>query len=280
VKLRGLCSETARNVGTGTTKAAVWTLTAAAVLVLLSTADVLVIRQIETDMDVFRSGVADVSKLVAAEHVDGAVCDRLSETATIEGSGAVREAVPLIVNESPNVAMATFEVSLGLASILGLDSPDPFGVWIENELASALMVEQGGSLSTPNGPMTVAGVFAWPNDGRDARFGFSVLVPISSSEQFDECWVRAWPFTDETSHIQRSVVTVSSDQGPAVVAQLNNSLGTAFDPNRLYRERVTRHSLWVAPIVVGAIGFVAVWRRVKVGNRGRAVLSSWVEREL
>jgi hypothetical protein len=185
----------------------------------------------------------------------------LTQSSTIQAAGAIREIDPIEIHQAPRVPLTAYEVSVGLSPVIGINDADPIGVWIEAGLAQALMINQGDILSTSFGNMPIAHVFTWPNDGRDARFSFAVLLPVVSNAVFDECWIKSWPVVDDNDQLLRSTVMVSSSMASGQVTQLNKNLGITLDANRLFHERVTRHCLWAAPIAMLVIGFVAPWLR-------------------
>ena len=231
------------------------------VLALLGLAGTASLREIEAQAQVFRASGADVRNLAADGQVDGAACDRLAGVSTVRAAGALRAVAPVVISQAPDVPMTAYEVTVGLGSILGVAPTATPGVWLEQGLADALMVRSGSMLATSDGLTPVDAVFTWPNDGRDARFGFAVLVPVATDRSFDECWMEAWPIVDGNDQLLRSVITVSEAQVPAPIGQLNKNAGTTLDTNRLYHQRVTRHAAWVGPVAFLVMGFLASWRR-------------------
>jgi hypothetical protein len=224
-------------------------------------ADVVTVARIERDVREFQAAAANVYKLPSNGQVDGRGCDALWGTSTIQASGAMREMAPITVEEAPLVPMTAYEVSLGFGAIIGIENQQLGGVWMEAGLAQLLGIGPGGALTTKNGPLPVAAVYDWPNDGRDIRFGFAILVPVAADRLFDECWIRAWPLVDENEKLLRSTLVVTSESYPVLIGQVNRNFGVSMDANQLYVERITWHIIWVGPLVLALIGFVATWRR-------------------
>ncbi|MDR1387965.1 MAG: hypothetical protein LBJ44_10385 [Propionibacteriaceae bacterium] len=259
--IRSVLSEVWRNVSSGTTKAVLWAVLTGAMLTLLSLVDAAAIRDVERQALAFQAAAADVRKLPAAGQIDGAACDGLARVPTVGAAGAVREVDPIQVQQAPGTPLTAYQVTVGLGSVIGLDGADPLGVWIEAGLAQSLLVAPGDVLTTAEGDLPVAAVFTWPDDGRDIRFGFAVLVPRVPDVAFDECWIRAWPVVDDNDQLLRSTVVVSSSMAAVQIGQLNKNLGVELDAHRLFQKRVTRHVQWAAPLAMLMIGFVASWRR-------------------
>lgn len=259
--IRAVLSEVWRNVATGTTKAVLWALVTAVALTGFTVADAMTLRGIERDALRFHEAAADARKLATPGQIDAATCDRLAGTSTIQAAGAVRETGTTTVDQAPDVPLTTYQVSPGLGAVVGVAAPQPYGVWIEAGLAESLGVRRGDLLTTRAGPMPVAATFTWPDDGRDARLGFAVLVPVVADYPFDECWIRAWPAVDANDQLLLSVMTVSVSGTLAPISQINKNYGTTLDSYALYRGRVTRHVVWVAPLFFLVVGFIASWRR-------------------
>jgi hypothetical protein len=246
-------------VATGTTRAVTWSVVVAAALTVLTVADVATIRGIEQSAQQFQAAAANVRTLPAPGQIDGQTCERLDTVVTIEAAGAMREIPPLAIDQAPGVPMTAYEVSVGFAQVIGVQAPEPVGVWMEQGLADALQVVPGDDLASGATPVTVAATFAWPQDGRDARLGFAILIPVASADAyFDECWIRAWPIAEENDGFLRSTVVASQNSAFGIVAQLNRNYGTTLDANALFHERLTRHVALLAPFICFALGFVTI----------------------
>lgn len=70
-------------------------------------------------------------------------------------------------------------------------------------------------MQTEQGTMSVAGVFDWPNDGRDTRFAYAFLVPVSASNARSTMWVRQWPQSGQTEDVLFSTLVASGSSSNA-----------------------------------------------------------------
>ncbi|MCL2483284.1 MAG: hypothetical protein FWF43_07715 [Propionibacteriaceae bacterium] len=261
MRIPGVLSEVWRNVSSGTTRAVIFALVTAVVVVVFTVADVVTIHHIEADVHQFQASAADVRTISAPGQVDGVACDQLSAVPSVQAAGAVRQAPSITAAEAPGVSMTAYEVSDGMAGVVGATTTGQTGAWVESALANVLAVGPGDTLSTADGPLQVASVFDWPNDGRDPRFGFAILLPVQAAQSFDECWIRAWPIADDNDTLLRSTLIVSTDSSPFLVSQVNRNLGVNLDAHQQYEQRLTRHGMWVAPLALFLIGFIATWSR-------------------
>ena len=107
--------------------------------------------------------------------------------------------------------------------------------------------------------MTVAGVYQWPNDGRDTRLSYAILAPVAPDDgAFSECWARQWPLGGDLDGLLYATVTGGDQAG---VTSLNKGFDAHYDPTERYRARLTR---WTPLLALGiglAIGALAVRRR-------------------
>ena len=117
-------------------------------------------------------------------------------------------------------------------------------------------------MQTEQGTMSVAGVFDWPNDGRDTRFAYAFLVPVSASNgTFDECWVRQWPQSGQTGDLLFSTLVASGSLSNAGVTQVNKSFDSHYDAQASYGQRMTRWMPWLGLAVGLMFGAFSVRRR-------------------
>jgi uncharacterized Tic20 family protein len=238
-----------------------WLILTGLILTTLTLADTATVRALEARAENFQAAAANVRKIQAPEQIEPATCDALTTVSTIHSSGAIAEASPLYIDQAPNMPLTMYDSSVGFGEILGVHDPYSTGVWVEAALAKALMLGPGDSLTTSAGPLSISAVFDWPADGRDARLSYAVIQPTASRVTFDECWTSAWPVTPDNDTIMASTARLPTTTMSAQVGQVNKNLGAELDANRLYRERITRHIGWVAPITMTLLGFVSVWRR-------------------
>lgn len=108
------------------------------------------------------------------------------------------------------------------------------------DVAKDFGLTKGSVMQTEQGTMSVAGVFDWPNDGRDTRFAYAFLVPVSASNgTFDECWVRQWPQSGQTEDVLFSTLVASGSSSNAGVTQVNKSFDSHYDAQASYGQRMT-----------------------------------------
>ena len=146
--------------------------------------------------------------------------------------------------------------------IAGNTKTDVSGVWVSTDVAKDFGLTKGSVMQTEQGTMSVAGVFDWPNDGRDTRFVYAFLVPVSASNgTFDECWVRQWPQSGQTEDVLFSTLVASGSSSNAGVTQVNKSFDSHYDAQASYGQRMTRWMPWLGLVVGLVFGAFGVRRR-------------------
>lgn len=257
-----VATEAWRNIRTGTTRAWVLAFVLAAGLAGLAALDILTVARLQRDALTFDHSGASTRRVAAEGLINGADCDRLGELKGVRGAGAVKPSSPITLVAVPGDPIPSYAVSPGLSRVLGVQGAPGTGVWVPTSLAQLLGVGEGSVLATRNGPMRVAGTFAHPDDGRDARFGFAVLVPQPATAPFDECWATSWPSVAGLDDALRWTGKVVPDSTtPLTIGQFNNSHGPSYDPGEALDARVTRWG-WLGAVVIGlALGYAASRRR-------------------
>lgn len=255
-------TEAWRNIRSRTTGAVVLALTLAATVGGLAALDLVTVAGLQRDSLAFdRSGAS--TRIVTAEHlVDGADCDRLAESPGIRGAGALRQGRPVTLAAAPGDPIPSYAVSPGLGAVLAVRGAGGSGVWMPTSLARLLGVRDGSTLTTTHGPLRVAGLFDYPEDGRDARLGYALLVPEAPTSAFDECWAASWPARSDLDEALRwTGVVHPGSSTPMTIGQLNNNHGPAYDARAAFDARVTGSS-WIGAGLVGLLlGYVAARRR-------------------
>jgi hypothetical protein len=182
----------------------------------------------------------------AEGRIDGQVCDALSDSEGIVASGAFRRlddgTVPAAL---PGSAIPTYEVTAGVRGLLGDAAGDEAagsagvagaaGVIVSPTVQRTLGLAPGDRLVTADGPgAAVAGVYDYPDDGRDPDLEYAVLAPaVDDGTPFDACWATVWPQRDDTvSMLRRTVLPASGAEGEdrPTAGQLNPTLGAVFAP--------------------------------------------------
>lgn len=270
MKFRSLLSEAMRNISCGTAGAAALMLAVLFGGTLLGGWEAWSVIELEGEAESRIAANADV-KTVLGSPIDGVACDRLSRGAGDSGlsqSGAMRAGQQVTPLSTPGRDIASYEVTAGMLGLLVAGDAnatvDASGVWVSNDVAQDFGLVQGSRFETDCGIVRVAGVFDWPNDGRDTRFTYAIITPVSASGgTFEECWAKQWPASDQLDMLLYSTVISDggSSQSMAGVTQLNKGFDSHYDAQSSYALRMTR---WMPFVGVGIgllIGVVAVRRR-------------------
>jgi hypothetical protein len=220
--------------------------------------------------------------MVARDATDPAACERLGTVPGVRSAGALRPADAVVLLAMTGNPIQAYAVTPGLIDVLGGDRAAPAGAWLPADLARTLGVRPGQQLATTAGTLTVAGVYDYPDDGRDSRLTYAALLPEPAAGIFDECWADVWPvseFRESLLHTALTVDTASTD--PVTIGQLNTSRGTRFDGADAFTGRPTRYALPACLLAGLVLGFVAIrLRRLEVaaalhlGESRRAVLAT------
>lgn len=182
--------------------------------------------------------------------VDGAACDRLADAGGgVMGTlaGGMRAGQQIVPLATPGKDISSYEVTPGMIRMIARTTKtDVSGVWVSTDVSKDFGLTKGSVMQTEQGTMSVAGVFDWPNDGRDTRFAYAFLVPVSASNgTFDECWVRQWPQSGQTEDVLFSTLVASGSSSNAGVTQVNKSFDSHYDAQASYGQRMTRWMPWL-----------------------------------
>ncbi|RCV55489.1 hypothetical protein [Marinitenerispora sediminis] len=284
MRWRSVLSEAVRNVASGTTRAAVFALALAVIGGGLAVADARSIVALERRAVEFVESGASVRTLNAEGMTDGRSCDRLGEVAGVRGAGALVPADPVVLEAMFANPIPAYEVTPGLADVLRVRAVSAEGVWLPADLARTLGVRAGETLATTAGPLTVAGTYPYPQDGRDGRLRHAVLVPRPAAGTFDECWAEVWPLSESADALVYAAAAVRpGTTSNMTLGRLNNRFGASFDGVGEFTGRATRYGLPACALAGLVLGFVAVRLRrleyagaLHVGVSRRALLGSTV----
>lgn len=268
MRLRSILSEAYRNIVTGTTRALLLGMFLAAISAGLATADARSIIDMEKKAADFVSSGASVRVMVARETTDAAACERLGAVSGVRSAGALKEADAVVFRTMIANPIQAYAVTPGLIEVLGGDAATPAGAWIPAQLAATLGVRPGQEMATTAGTLTVAGVYDYPDDGRDSRLNYAALLPQPATGTFDECWADIWPLSEARDDLLYSALAVdTSSTDPVNIGQLNTSLGTRFDGVREFAGRPTRYALHGCVLAGLMLGFVAIrMRRLEIAG--------------
>ncbi|ROP74712.1 hypothetical protein [Curtobacterium sp. PhB115] len=172
----------------------------------------------------------------APGRIDGRACDALAGSEGVLASGALRRlddgSDPAAL---PGSAVPTYEVTAGLPAALDVTGRTRVpGVLASSAVADALGLAPGDPFVTVDGGTSVAGVYAYPDDGRDPDLEYAVLAPaLDDGALFDACWVTVWPEREDTGSMLRRTLSASTgaeDEERPTLGQLNPRLGETFAP--------------------------------------------------
>jgi hypothetical protein len=175
----------------------------------------------------------------AAGRIDGRACAALVDEPDVLAAGALRRLDDgMAVAALPGTSIPTYEVTGGATSLFSVTGTTGGpGVVVAPEVAEELGVHPGEQIVTPDGLVPIAGVYSYPDDGRDPDLAYAVLAPTAVDDSpFDACWATIWP-EDETAlaALRRTLLPTngSEDGERSTLGQLNPRSGTAFVPSDL-----------------------------------------------
>ncbi|KFI60949.1 hypothetical protein [Bifidobacterium cuniculi] len=268
MRLRSILSEAMRNIGTGTAHALLLFVLVALSGTLLGGYEAATVTAQEREALTRVQAYADVDTVVGGT-VDGAACDALAQDDAAFGqSGALRAGDEVALASTPGKVLQTYEVTPGMLALVaagtssGAEQVDASGVWVPQDVANDFGLVPGASVMTDHGAMDVAGVYEWPNDGRDTRFAYTFLVPQSTTDgTYHECWAKQWPHAEANSQLLYATLVAGQGQTQAGIMAINKGFDSHYDAAASYVQRVTRWMPWLGLVLGVAIGVLAVRRR-------------------
>jgi len=256
--------ESWRNLVSGTAHATVWALVLAIVVGGLGGLDAIAVRHVldGTVSYVNQGGATWV--LQATGMVDGQACDALAATGRVVAAGALRKQPATFTTTAlPRTGIPIYDVTPGLAGVLDVQTKPVAGLWVSSSVAGRLGTFAGGTLMTASGTVQVAGVYDYPDDGRNSELGYAALAPtIGDGGLFDECWFTVWPADETTLPLARVVVRQTQGLASQIqISQLNPSLAAQHAGLDDYQQRSTRMAGCAGLLAGLVIGASAVWVR-------------------
>ena len=274
MRLRIFFSESWRNIASGTSRAVAFMLAVMVCALLGGGYDLITVLGQEQNAATRIGALADGVNITGQDNIDGAACDSL---ATVShgpyAAGSMRDGTAVTPLAAPGKSLTRYQVSPGMITLIaGSETPvqraDTSGIWLSRDLATTLGVLPGSDMPTDVGVMHVAGIFAWPNDGRDTRFAYAIIEPVSVSGVFNECWARQWPSSDQTESLLFSTLIIANvDEAStnmsaaAATRAINANYGQGYDALALYRGRITHWMPLVGCAAGMLIGILSVRRR-------------------
>ncbi|MBT1177546.1 hypothetical protein JS532_08230 [Bifidobacterium callimiconis] len=289
MRLSSIVSEALRNIAQGTSRAVLLALAVFVCSGLLGGYEMASVLALEKQAANRIQADADVKVIVGAP-IDGAACDNLAistwkqtnGSSSANGpsiSGALRDGPQITPTSTPGRDVTSYEATPGLLHLLAehatttgrrnvdkanFVSVDATGIWVPTDLANDFGLSVGSRFETTSGITTVAGIYQWPNDGRDTRLAYAVITPVSASNgTFDECWARQWPVSNDTDRLLYStaIITDGTEQGAAGITQLNKGFDSQYDALGSYLTRMTRWMPALGLMIGVLLGVLSVHRR-------------------
>ena len=261
MRLSAILSEAARNIGHGTTRVVLFALLLGSIAGGLAVADALAVYTLESQAQTFRQSGAATRILQSESAIRGTVCDALANGSnSVSAAGALSETTPIDLAALPTTSIPAFRVSPGLVALMG-GAPEHAGAWISDTLAETLAVAPGEMLQTSTGMVTIAGIYPYPNDGRDNRLGFAMLIPVAADRTFDECWATAWPLGESTDLLLRSSAFAPGSTDALQIGQLNKTLGATFHGALAFDSRITKFAYPLIAVAGLSLGWASIRAR-------------------
>ncbi len=269
MKIVSILREAGLNIAAGTTRAALFAAVLAVIMVVLGGAEIATIANIDHQAVEFRQTGGSTLIYRMKNGINAGACDSFRTMSGVTAAGAIRQRdTGEVATALPTQEIPSFEISPGFGNFQALGNVrNGDGVLISEDLSNTLGARAGQALRLVSGKPHVGGIFAYPADGRQPGYGYSILTPTDTNTRYDECWVEAWPISDRllailpTSLLPGAVSTTSpGTQGPQL-QQLNASHGAHFDGATLFDNRITRFAPILATIIGIALGFVSTVRR-------------------
>jgi hypothetical protein len=282
MRISDIAGEAIRNIRSGSGRAG----TIALILVLASTAllavDAAAIGALQARAEQVRSQAGAIRVLVADQAIDPTACSSLDELESITDAGPIWQLDSIQLLALPRVEVPVFELSPGVAPVVGFPSIRPGGVYIPESLAERWYAGEGSRLDTSHGPVVIDGVYRYSeDDGRDPRLANAIVVIGDASEQASECWYSVWPPSNAADQYAYGSITTSGPEDSAPqIAPLNPAVGQRFDFTREYTTRVTALAAAGVVALFGVLAFSFTARRrmevagnLHAGARRRDILA-------
>ncbi|NMM93761.1 hypothetical protein [Bifidobacterium oedipodis] len=277
-----ILSESWRNLATGTSRA----LASATVLIItaliMSGFDLASILALQQESDEWISSGAAIHIISGDRQISPVTCTNLAHTTgtqsdgtiiqPIQASGAIKKDETITLNAMPNAPLDAWQATPSLAEVLGIGQSQQAhsGVWISSQLAQTLYVHEGDVLDTTQGPMHISAIFPWPDDSRDQRIAYAIIIPTpaGSDEVWDECWSTIFPSsTSAEDLLSTTAITTLSAMPATQTKQANTALGTNADFSYQYHHRSTRIMLVTIPIVSFIIALAIIrTRKIEIAD--------------
>lgn len=279
MKFPSIVSESWRDIVSGTTRAITCAVILFAVALTACLFDLTSILAMQEQSRQWLASGAAIHIIAGDKQIDPADCNTLtqatgsSERTTahpITATGALRQTGSITLSAMSSSPLDAWNATPGMADVLGISMTRQAatGVWISSQLAQTLHAREGDDLATAHGSMHIAGVFAWPDDSRDQRIAYAILIPTASSGPYDECWATITPDNPDAASLLNATAVATPGSAPATqTKQANAALGSNLDLAASYRQRATRTMLCATPITAMLIAIVSLRaRRIEIAD--------------
>lgn len=271
---RALLREVVVDIVSGTARAGVFLVMFSLLIGCSVVGEALNTRQLVVDAQQFRSSGAAIIVLTAAGAVDPMACERLDSVAGVESAGALRESgAAAIATLLPASPIPIHEVSQQFEAVLGARRLSGSGAVVSDEVIESLGGRGISWFATRAGALHVGSVYSYPTDGRRAGLAWAVLLPTTSRDPFDECWISVWPYDESMRQLLPSAIDIdaAARSGSAFtydVAQLNERLGSAPSGSQRFGNRVTASAPLVVAVAGLLLGALSIFlRRLEIAAR-------------
>jgi hypothetical protein len=245
MRWQSLLSEAWRNTCSGTTRAVFAAVTLTVIMASVVLLDGDSAGSIFRDQQAFVAAGGATVTITANREIDADRCVALSRVAGIQGAIALREVQGgLAVSTLPDTPPALFDEAGDPHGVLTNQTSTDAGVYLSREVATQLGVGRGDSIPVAGRApdhASVAGVFDYPDDGRNQMLADSVIQPQPPTGAFDTCWFTVWPADPALSALARTTLSATAPRGTNVqITALNTTLGEPTSTATLLAERATR----------------------------------------
>ncbi len=269
MRVSSIVGEAFRNLGSGTSHAALWVLLWSAIMGGACGLDLAELGAMNSQLAAFHDRGGATIVLTAVGNVDGQTCDDLVNITGVEASGAIRTSGSrVVVHTTPESPLPVSDVTLGFLDLLHYRGSVADGTVMATAALADQYVGLDRELATQRwGDIAVSGVFDWPNDGRAQGLAYTLLSVSAPSQAYDECWMTVWPPHEPTTNLVSLSLAAGAAPEDVVVTQLNPTMGRTIDPAVIFGQRSTQWLPLVSAGLTVMIGFAAIYsRRIEIAS--------------
>lgn len=282
MKFIAIVVESAKNVWTGASRFAIFSLALATTMTFGVLHDVASVVGSMTAAQEFRASGGHIHVL-RHEAIDGGRCDGLKEFSGIEASGAVRTQGEARLSRLPDQRIQLEEVTPGFIGLLADGELLEEGQILLPERRMAEWGVRPGDLEwTDQGRFVVAGAFRTQGDW-SRPLDSSVVTPVNSERPFSECWVALWPALVDVSELALVAIDPAADTAQATLTPLYGGAGLEFDLEQLITQRPITIKVLALSVLGGLLGFISGWQRrlafasaLHAGVRRMDLMAMWL----